>query len=125
MILERNQKLNSVNIHVDDDNSSEDSFSGDTIAEPVFMSPHGRRTVVTRRTSPRKSDDTSEVVDIVSEKDHKHGADYAFVLANRILYQQTSNDGCSTLTSKWVREVKGKRYTEQNFDNVMKALRTL
>lgn len=47
--------------------------------------------------------------------------DYAWVLSNRTLYHQKAQQH----TSKWVREQKGKRYTEQDYENILKVLRTL
>lgn len=123
MVLEREHRLNTICLSADDEYSSDSSASTVTTTEPVFSSPRGRNDSPKKPT--RKIGEAAAVVGIASEKDQKHAADYAFVLANRILYQQTSNDPPGAITSKWVREVKGKRYTEQNFDNVMQALRTL
>jgi hypothetical protein len=47
--------------------------------------------------------------------------DYAWVLSNRILYHQSAQQHMS----KWVREKNGKRYTEQDYENILKVLRTL
>ena len=47
--------------------------------------------------------------------------DYAWVLSGHFLYRQKNQQH----VSKWVREKRGKRYTEQNYENVLKVLRTL
>lgn len=48
-------------------------------------------------------------------------ADYAWVLSNRILHYQNTPQHMG----KWVSEKKGKRYTEPDYESVLKVLRTL
>ncbi|CAA7269907.1 unnamed protein product [Cyclocybe aegerita] len=51
------------------------------------------------------------------------GADYSWILSNRILYRQMSPSAEDS--SKWVREKKGRRITEQDYENILNALRSL
>lgn len=48
--------------------------------------------------------------------------DYSWVLSNRMLYRQQCD---AQVVSKWMLERKGKRYTEQDYENIIQALRTL
>lgn len=58
-----------------------------------------------------------------AEDEKADHADYTWLLSNRILYHQNKSDG--RVTSKWTREKNGKRYTEEDFGNIMQALRSL
>ncbi|KAF8188070.1 hypothetical protein BJ912DRAFT_409411 [Pholiota molesta] len=72
-----------------------------------------------------------DAVPVVRQKELKSGGevdgseelhvDYAWLLSNRILHHQKPPG----VTSKWMREKKGKRYTEEDFDNILNALRSL
>lgn len=63
---------------------------------------------------------TDLILDLEDGEEDLH-VDYAWVLSNRILYHQ----GAQQHISKWVREKNGKRYTEQDYENILKVLRTL
>ncbi|KAF8958958.1 hypothetical protein BDZ97DRAFT_1429308 [Flammula alnicola] len=89
-------------LSLDSDNTSEDEYD---------EGPFG--TAVVLRDAPQEEK---------NEEEELH-ADYAWVLSNRILYRQSPSE--TRHGSKWIREKKGKRYTEEDFENILKALRSL
>ncbi|KAF9474839.1 hypothetical protein BDN70DRAFT_884399 [Pholiota conissans] len=97
-------------ISLDCDTASEDEYSEETRSTAVFI--RDAPAVGQRLKEVRKSG--------INAHDH---ADYAWLLTNRILHHQKSSEG--HITCKWMREKRGKRYTEEDFSNIIDALRQL
>lgn len=123
----------------DDDNVSPVSPVSDMDIEEgvVQLGNHivlRKASTISLRLDPMQSDDEDDKVppvpplplfipDVIAKKkeEKEDEVDYTWVLSNRTLYRQQSPQ----FQSKWVREKKGKRYTEQDFENIIQALRCL
>lgn len=57
------------------------------------------------------------------KSEYEDTVDYAWVLSNRLLHKGKPRE--NGLASKWVREKKGKRITEDDYANILDALRSL
>jgi hypothetical protein len=107
----------------DDDDFVINSFPNKVVAPPDMSLKSTKFPGATRNaySSPTKGDVHTDLnLDLEDEEEDLH-VDYAWVLSNRILYYQTTQQH----TSKWVREKKGKRITEQDYENILQVLRTL
>ena len=105
----------------DDGNFAANSFPNIVVPPDMSMksanSPDATRDA---HSSPMKGDVHTDLNLDLEDGEDVH-VDYAWVLSNRILYYQTTQQH----TSKWVMEKKGKRYTEQDYENILQVLRTL
>ncbi len=100
-----------IRLSLDCDSMSDEEYSEETtISDMLFQdAPEPRKKGVRGVHDP-------------ADENSNH-ADYAWLLSNRILYHQKAADG--RVGSKWTREKNGKRYTEEDFSNIISALRSL
>ncbi|PPR03809.1 hypothetical protein CVT26_000986 [Gymnopilus dilepis] len=120
----------SLSLDSDTSTSEDDDDDYGSVGDPTFR--HSRVTIRLEDSRSNAADTGGKGVkglggECVEKKadDLENFVDYSWMLSNRKLYQLDALTSQQMAGGKWLWEKKGKRITEQDFENILHMLRTL